>query len=40
MEKEIKADKTIMLKKLMKVRKTKNITYKGIYSKFGRQLVE
>ena len=39
MGEEIKEDKTKALKKLMKLRKTKNIIYKGIYSKYVRQTV-
>jgi len=40
MEEEYKEDKTKVLKKLMKVRKTKNIIYKGIHSNSVRKIVE
>jgi len=40
MDEEIKEDKTKVLKKLMKGRKTKNIIYKGIYRKHVRQIVD
>jgi len=39
MDEEIKEDKTKVLKKLMKLRKTKNIIYKGIYINYDRQIV-
>ena len=40
MDEEIKEDKTKVLKKLMKLRKTKNIIYNGIYTKYVRQIVD
>ena len=40
MDEEIKEDKTKILKKLMKLRKTKKIIYKGIYTKHVRQNVD
>ena len=40
MDEEIKEDKTKVLKKLMKLRKTKKIIYKGIYTKYVRQIVD
>jgi len=39
MGEEIKEDKTKVLKKLMKLRKTKNIIYKGIYTNYDGQIV-
>ena len=39
MDEETKEDKTKVLKKLMKLRKTKNITYKGINTNHVRQIV-
>ena len=39
MDAEIKENKTKVLKKLMKGRKTKNIIFKGIYKKNDRQIV-
>lgn len=39
MDEEIKEDKTKVLKKLMKLRNTKNIIYKGIYRNNDRQIV-
>jgi len=40
MNEEIKEDKTKVLKKLMKLRNTKKIIYKGIYTKYVRQIVD
>ena len=40
MDEEIKEDKTKVLKELMKVRKTKKIIFKGIYTKYVRQIVD
>ncbi len=40
MDEEITEDKTKVLKKLMKVRKTKKIIYKGIYRKYDRKIVD
>jgi hypothetical protein len=39
MDEEIKEDKTKVLKKLMKLRKTKKIIYKGIHKKYDRQIL-
>jgi len=39
MDEEIKEDKTKVLKELMKVRKTKKIIFKGIYTNYDRQIV-
>jgi len=39
MDEEIKEDKTKVLKELMKLRKTKNIVFKGIFTKHDRQIV-
>ena len=38
MDEEIKEDKTKVLKKLMKLRNTKKIVYKGIYTNYDRQI--
>ena len=40
MDKESKEDKTKALRELMKVRNTKKIIYKGIYTKYVRQIVD
>ena len=40
MDEETKEDKTKALKKLMKLRNTKKIIYKGIYTKYDRQIVD
>jgi len=40
MDEEVKEDKTNDLKELMRLRKTKKIIYKGIYTKYVRQIVE
>ena len=40
MDEEIREDKTKLLKELMKSRKTKKIIYKGIYTKYDRQIVD
>ena len=40
MDEETKEDKTKVLKKLIKLRKTKNIIYKGIYTNCVRQIVD
>ena len=39
MDEEITEDKTKVLRELMKVRKTKKIIFKGIYTKYVRQIV-
>ena len=39
MDEENKEDKTKALKKLMKVRKTKRIIYKGIHTQSARQIL-
>ena len=39
MDEETKEDKTKVLKKLMELRKTKNIVYKGIYTNHDRQIL-
>ena len=39
MDEEIKESKTKILQELMKLRKTKNIMYKGIYRKYDRQII-
>jgi hypothetical protein len=36
----MKEDKTKILQELMKLRKTKKIMYKGIYTKYTRQIME
>ena len=40
MDEKIKEDKTMALIELMKGRKTKKLIYKGIYTKYDRQIVE
>ena len=40
MKKKIEDEKTLRLKKIMKQRKTKNLLYEGIYTKFGRKIVD
>jgi len=40
MDEEIKEDKTELLKELMKLRKTKKIIYKGIHTKYVRQILD
>ena len=40
MDEETKEDKTKVLKELMKVRKTKKIIFKGIYTKYVRKIVD
>ena len=40
MDKETNEDKTKALQELMKLRKTKKLIYKGIYSKYVRQIVD
>jgi len=40
MDEEIKKDKTKVLKELMKLRKTKKLIYKGIYTNYVRQIVD
>ncbi len=39
MDEENKEDKTIILKKLMKLRNTKKIIYKGIHTNYDRQIL-
>ena len=40
MDEEIKEDKTKALQELLKLRKTKKLVYKGIYSKYIREIVD
>jgi len=40
MDEKITEDKTKVLKGLMRVRKTKKIIFKGIYTKYVRQIVD
>jgi hypothetical protein len=40
MDKETKEDKTEALKELMKLRKTKKIIYKGIYTNYISQIAD
>ena len=40
MDEETNENKTKALQKLMKLRKTKKLIYKGIYSKYVRQIVD
>jgi len=40
MNKEVTEDKTKVLKKLMELRKTKKVVYKGIYTKYDRKIID